>query len=167
MGPLVPLGFERLKVCELFAELLHCSNMSNLNMLPDEQALDELPDNTNHIEQIPASKEEGIVKTTNVATEETAETSSSPMETEPTSPSLADTASNVVKPSDCVESLPNGVHESGTVTAATADALSTAMPVVPVGDFLKIKFVEHRVMPTCLVNFLLFRWVHQMVGDKR
>jgi hypothetical protein len=26
-----PLGFERLKICELFAELLHCSNMSNLN----------------------------------------------------------------------------------------------------------------------------------------
>ena len=31
MGELEPLGFERLKICELFAELLHCSNMSNLN----------------------------------------------------------------------------------------------------------------------------------------
>lgn len=30
-GPQVPLGFERLKICELYAELLHCSNMSNLN----------------------------------------------------------------------------------------------------------------------------------------
>ncbi|GAA5816624.1 hypothetical protein MFLAVUS_010154 [Mucor flavus] len=31
LGNLEPLGFERLKICELFAELLHCSNMSNLN----------------------------------------------------------------------------------------------------------------------------------------
>jgi hypothetical protein len=31
LGELEPLGFERLKICELFAELLHCSNMSNLN----------------------------------------------------------------------------------------------------------------------------------------
>lgn len=41
LGELEPLGFERLKICELFAELLHCSNMSNLNnfaMTPDEEA---------------------------------------------------------------------------------------------------------------------------------
>ncbi|KAI8369972.1 SIT4 phosphatase-associated protein-domain-containing protein [Blakeslea trispora] len=31
IGEMEPLGFERLKICELFAELLHCSNMSNLN----------------------------------------------------------------------------------------------------------------------------------------
>ncbi|KAI8064312.1 SIT4 phosphatase-associated protein-domain-containing protein [Gilbertella persicaria] len=31
LGEMEPLGFERLKICELFAELLHCSNMSNLN----------------------------------------------------------------------------------------------------------------------------------------
>lgn len=41
LGELEPLGFERLKICELFAELLHCSNMSNLNnfsMTPEEEA---------------------------------------------------------------------------------------------------------------------------------
>ncbi|KAJ2539123.1 sporulation-induced protein, partial [Coemansia sp. RSA 1933] len=27
-----PLGFERLRICELFAELLHCSNMPRLNL---------------------------------------------------------------------------------------------------------------------------------------
>ncbi|RUS16783.1 SIT4 phosphatase-associated protein-domain-containing protein [Endogone sp. FLAS-F59071] len=171
MGPLVPLGFERLKVCELFAELLHCSNMSNLNIVPEEQALDEIPDNANHIEQIPATKED-IVKTTNVATEETAETStggpSSPMETKPISPSLANTTSDVVSPSDAVESLPNGVHESSTVTVATVDAQPATALVVPVGDFLKIKFVEHRVMPTCLDLFFNFPWnnfLHYVVYD--
>lgn len=44
LGELEPLGFERLKICELFAELLHCSNMSNLNdflMTIEEEKLDE------------------------------------------------------------------------------------------------------------------------------
>lgn len=36
MGKQVPLGFERLRVCELFAELLHLSNMPLLSMVPAE-----------------------------------------------------------------------------------------------------------------------------------
>ncbi|KAI8866876.1 hypothetical protein GQ42DRAFT_165197 [Ramicandelaber brevisporus] len=35
---LAPLGFERLRVCELFAELIHCSNMMILNMPRDVPA---------------------------------------------------------------------------------------------------------------------------------
>ncbi|KAJ1729880.1 sporulation-induced protein, partial [Coemansia sp. Benny D160-2] len=31
-----PLGFERLRICELFAELLHCSNMPRLNIPPPQ-----------------------------------------------------------------------------------------------------------------------------------
>ncbi|KAF8884827.1 SIT4 phosphatase-associated protein-domain-containing protein [Infundibulicybe gibba] len=31
VGPIIPLTFERYRICELFAELLHCSNMSLLN----------------------------------------------------------------------------------------------------------------------------------------
>ncbi|KAJ2711409.1 sporulation-induced protein, partial [Coemansia spiralis] len=33
-----PLGFERLRICELFAELLHCSNMPRLNAMPGQSA---------------------------------------------------------------------------------------------------------------------------------
>ncbi|KAI7825078.1 SIT4 phosphatase-associated protein-domain-containing protein, partial [Kickxella alabastrina] len=36
MGLREPLGFERLRICELFAELLHCSNMPRLNMPVDK-----------------------------------------------------------------------------------------------------------------------------------
>ncbi|KAL1920839.1 uncharacterized protein VTP21DRAFT_11474 [Calcarisporiella thermophila] len=41
VGEMIPLGFERLKICELFAELLHCSNMTVVNSKPalvDDQA---------------------------------------------------------------------------------------------------------------------------------
>ncbi|KAF5092557.1 hypothetical protein D0Z00_004524 [Geotrichum galactomycetum] len=36
-GQIEPLGFERFKICELVAELLHCSNMALLNDLNGEQ----------------------------------------------------------------------------------------------------------------------------------
>ncbi|KAI9274220.1 SIT4 phosphatase-associated protein-domain-containing protein [Sporodiniella umbellata] len=42
LGDIEPLGFERLKICELFAELLHCSNMSNLNHFNEEEPVREL-----------------------------------------------------------------------------------------------------------------------------
>ena len=35
IGPLTPLTFERFRICELYAELLHCSNMSLLNRPPE------------------------------------------------------------------------------------------------------------------------------------
>lgn len=31
IGPIIPLGFERFKICELIAELIHCSNMALIN----------------------------------------------------------------------------------------------------------------------------------------
>ncbi|EJD02211.1 SAPS-domain-containing protein, partial [Fomitiporia mediterranea MF3/22] len=39
IGPLAPLTFERFRICELYAELLHCSNMSLLNRPPEFDAL--------------------------------------------------------------------------------------------------------------------------------
>ena len=35
VGSIIPLTFERYRICELFAELLHCSNMSLLNRSPE------------------------------------------------------------------------------------------------------------------------------------
>ncbi|KAI8393932.1 SIT4 phosphatase-associated protein-domain-containing protein [Radiomyces spectabilis] len=37
IGERMPLGFERLKTCELFAEILHCSNMANVNNAPSDE----------------------------------------------------------------------------------------------------------------------------------
>lgn len=39
VGLLRPLTFERYRICELYAELLHCSNMSLLNRSPEHDAL--------------------------------------------------------------------------------------------------------------------------------
>jgi SIT4 phosphatase-associated protein len=40
-GPIEPLGFERFRICELYAELLHCSNMILLNDPRGEQVVKE------------------------------------------------------------------------------------------------------------------------------
>ncbi|KAI0080509.1 SAPS-domain-containing protein [Panus rudis PR-1116 ss-1] len=39
VGALTPLTFERYRICELYAELLHCSNMSLLNRPPEYEHL--------------------------------------------------------------------------------------------------------------------------------
>ncbi|KIY70423.1 SAPS-domain-containing protein [Cylindrobasidium torrendii FP15055 ss-10] len=39
VGTLVPLTFERFRICELVAELIHCSNMSLLNRLDEENQI--------------------------------------------------------------------------------------------------------------------------------
>ncbi|KAL4256787.1 SAPS family protein [Pleurotus pulmonarius] len=46
-GKLTPLTFERYRICELFAELLHCSNMSLLNRSPQ---FDYLYDNEGRLQ---------------------------------------------------------------------------------------------------------------------
>ncbi|ORX52405.1 SAPS-domain-containing protein [Hesseltinella vesiculosa] len=57
IGEQMPLGFERLKICELFAELLHCSNMSNLNASDDESRTPEdKMDENDEATQTPAAK---------------------------------------------------------------------------------------------------------------
>ncbi|KAI9027204.1 SIT4 phosphatase-associated protein-domain-containing protein [Phycomyces nitens] len=92
------LGFERLRICELFAELLHCSNMSNLNSTtPDEPWTPESPN-----------------------------------------------------PKD---SKPDETKKD---------------KVLPMGDYLKQKFVQHKVMPTCVNLFFAFPWnnvLHYVVYD--
>ena len=42
VGQIAPLTLERYRICELFAELLHCSNMSVLNRPPEyDEVYDE------------------------------------------------------------------------------------------------------------------------------
>jgi serine/threonine-protein phosphatase 6 regulatory subunit 3 len=47
VGSITPLTFERYRICELFAELLHCSNMSLLNRSP---SMDHLYDSDGRLQ---------------------------------------------------------------------------------------------------------------------
>lgn len=104
LGEQMPLGFERLKICELFAELLHCSNMSNLN---DEEGEAEEEEDEKDEKEEESAKE-----------------------------------SDAVKPEDKQESD----------TAKDADGTT-------IGDYLKMQFVENRVMPTCVVSADIYIYI--------
>lgn len=108
LGEQMPLGFERLKICELFAELLHCSNMSNLNGEENEAEEDE------------DDKDEESIK-----------------------------ESDDVKSEDKQE--PDTTKDAST----TADGTT-------IGDYLKMQFVENRVMPTCVVSVIICHLQHSL-----
>jgi serine/threonine-protein phosphatase 6 regulatory subunit 3 len=95
----MPLGFERLKICELFAELLHCSNMAHLNK--------------------PLSKH-------HQARANYVNTIASPNAEEP-------------------EETPTDDAEPTAKEGAEDEQLYIA-------DYMKLQFIKHRVLPTCLVS---------------
>ena len=62
---------------------------------------------------------------------------------------------------------------SSTLTSSSAATLGSSHPLenevmVPVGDFLKMQFVDHRIIPTCFDLFFQFPWnnfLHTVVYD--
>ncbi|KAL0093205.1 SIT4 phosphatase-associated protein-domain-containing protein [Phycomyces blakesleeanus] len=110
MGEQASLGFERLRICELFAELLHCSNMSNLNTTALNESL--TPESPN------------------------------PDQTQKSDENTKD-------------DKPKPAHDND-------DDLFS------IGDYLKQKYVEHKVMPICVDLFFSFPWnnvLHYVVYD--
>ncbi|KAI7858854.1 SIT4 phosphatase-associated protein-domain-containing protein [Circinella umbellata] len=156
LGEQVPLGFERLKICELFAELLHCSNMSNLNSNvfdddEDEEDVNEEKDDassTNEQQRIEdVSKEDNKEKDIN---DDNKETSVQPTTTSTTS-----------KKDD-------HDNEEKEERSAAGSAEEEKKEDLSIGDYLKIQFVEHHVMPTCINLFFAFPWnnfLHYVIYD--
>ncbi|CAJ0638767.1 12410_t:CDS:10 [Entrophospora sp. SA101] len=162
IGKMVPLGFERFRICELFAELLHCSNMSSLNVVRYDSSSNgfyELKhtedyndygqpsevDASEHFQttdiEPQTSKDIQLDQSSNSATA----TSPIPMETEP------------IKPPPGLELVSQPNRSS-----------SPSPPELPVGDLLKLKFIEHKIIPTCLDLFFNFKWnnfLHTVVYD--
>lgn len=62
---------------------------------------------------------------------------------------------------------------SSTLTSSSAATLGSSHPLenevmIPVGDFLKMQFVDHRIIPTCFDLFFQFPWnnfLHTVVYD--
>ncbi|CAO3565586.1 unnamed protein product [Mortierella alpina] len=208
IGRQTPLGFERLKICEMFAELLHCSNMAVLNSRPiiaispdgtvriptvsldcafsqhhhqlsratsastvlnangasskvestgnPTKGLESAQDNKNDTKKAGSSdeKENGSV----VAKGAGKDTATLPVDDQATpkaSPSIGPIVSSTVL-------------TSATIVALASDNVMEGDVLIPVGDFLKLQFVEHRIIPTCFDLFFQFPWnnfLHTVVYD--
>ncbi|KAF9115698.1 hypothetical protein BGX27_006804 [Mortierella sp. AM989] len=173
IGKQTPLGFERLKICEMFAELLHCSNMAILNSRPiisvspdgtvkiptvsfgvrDQYFRDaDIGEKTDNGERVNTESQIGIPTPTG-STGGDATVTNEDLTTPWGPPPLQ--ASTLVLTSPIIASLALKSHGQGDV-------------MIPVGDFLKLQFVDHRIIPTCFDLFFQFPWnnfLHTVVYD--
>ncbi|KAF9085962.1 hypothetical protein BGX23_009247 [Mortierella sp. AD031] len=209
IGKQTPLGFERLKICEMFAELLHCSNMAVLNSRP---IISVSPDGTvkvptvtaeqsflhqsQHVkEEVEAARAANGGESTKESEDESKDTKESD-ETSKETPAVEEKKDEQAKTESITEtkgdadsseedvavlvvddqatpraSPPPGA--SSTLTNSTATTLGSSHPLenevmIPVGDFLKMQFVDHRIIPTCFDLFFQFPWnnfLHTVVYD--
>ncbi|ODV88994.1 hypothetical protein CANCADRAFT_18024, partial [Tortispora caseinolytica NRRL Y-17796] len=172
IGEIEPLGFERFKICELVAELLHCSNMMMLNNA-DADVIARERDAMREA-MIRAGREMHAVEKEEANTHDpddisdSNENSGSLQNTEKRDGSFAP---EISKPDENSkeDSTPQSAAHTSADTAesrANSDAGLSTNPVV--GDLLKMALVENRVME-CIVNmFFEFPWnnfLHNVVFD--
>ncbi|ORZ17185.1 SIT4 phosphatase-associated protein-domain-containing protein [Absidia repens] len=185
IGEQIPLGFERLKICELFAELLHCSNMSNLNAIDNDieetegSPLSELSDQEDKNDSTNGQDDN------NIDNKDTSEHLQA--ETKVEDPSTSTTTNNATAISSSEldtnksendgdqEKKPSEESTTAPIALATDDKLQDTtntteaseardilqqdqQRVLPMGDYLKLQLVQHKVLPTCTNLFFAFPW---------
>ncbi|KAF9428928.1 hypothetical protein BGZ94_000492, partial [Podila epigama] len=198
IGKQTPLGFERLKICEMFAELLHCSNMAVLNSRP---IISVSADGTvripcvstpfHHInDSLPnVGSEPHLVNGTHAVSAEDSAKSESGKSKEveqgagganSNNTSKENGNSDVAKKDDSATpraspslgpttTATNSVIASNTIATLTStNSIGSDDAMIPVGDFLKLQFVDHRIITTCFDLFFQFPWnnfLHTVVYD--
>ncbi|KAF9976852.1 hypothetical protein BGZ73_007651 [Actinomortierella ambigua] len=256
IGKQIPLGFERLKICEMFAELLHCSNMAILNSRPiinitpeGEVVVPTVQELQSQETQQPESVDTTTAEASNStptdtgAKDETRENTPSPKDDTATSESASTAAKEGEIPTDSKtekkivpsekdttsgQSTPTAVagtkdeedsanasrteqdksstgdktpkgdsykeddstaiiddqttprastpphtpttkrYKSSTIIDIVTDSPMAEPAKIPVGDFLKLQFVDHHIIPTCFDLFFQFPWnnfLHTVVYD--
>ncbi|KAI8343547.1 SIT4 phosphatase-associated protein-domain-containing protein [Chlamydoabsidia padenii] len=191
IGEQIPLGFERLKICELFAELLHCSNMSNLNitevkesLLPldqdcekDQGTHDSNPNfsiNNDVDDEMDEKVLENLQAESNEKSSEHTQTATTTTDTittkETSTPLDGDSDNSAQESEETTLSAPNKSLENIPTEAANAiETLEQAQRQdLPMGDYLKLQLVQHKVLPTCTNLFFCFPWnnfLHYVIYD--
>ncbi|KAF9333129.1 hypothetical protein BG006_004002 [Podila minutissima] len=176
IGKQTPLGFERLKICEMFAELLHCSNMAVLNSRP---IISVSADGTVRIPCVsPITFHDDALDNLDplepkVNGDHSPKSSTSKAKDENKEGATKDDATDDATPRASPPLRPTSTLASSTIASSTIATLTTSNSIsdnvlIPVGDFLKLQFVDHRIIPTCFDLFFQFPWnnfLHTVVYD--
>ncbi|KAJ2749927.1 sporulation-induced protein, partial [Coemansia pectinata] len=139
-----PLGFERLRICELFAELLHCSNMPRLNQ--------PISVSSPLMEASPVSHRDSPTVAAAAASEGCVTPRGGGSDIAEAEYAFADGTASVYSDVALVVSEPSDHDSSNT----------------PVGQLLKWNLIEHGVLPTCVDLFFRFslnNFLHSVVYD--
>ncbi|KAF9174623.1 hypothetical protein BGX21_002394 [Mortierella sp. AD011] len=166
IGKQTPLGFERLKICEMFAELLHCSNMAVLNSRP---IISVSPDGSVKIPTISFDIRDQYFSDADIEKVGSGSNTSGTLSTKPTADGAVTTNDGLTAP------WTSPLLRVSTLTMASPIIASLSLTshgqgdvMIPVGDFLKLQFVDHRIIPTCFDLFFQFPWnnfLHTVVYD--
>lgn len=195
VGKQVPLGFERLRVCELFAELLHLSNMPLLSMVPAEfEDEEDTGSGATLTENITASAGAGVTGALeggdspllpdhNTGREEhqvylvekeilkeglenSTTTTTTTLILQVDSPSPKHPDLSAQEIGGGDKNLP--LPESKTPEPLSRVPLALSMRGYSAGDALKLTFIETGVLTTCLDLFFQYPWnnfLHTVVYD--
>ncbi|KAG0215595.1 hypothetical protein BGX31_000819, partial [Mortierella sp. GBA43] len=188
IGKQTPLGFERLKICEMFAELLHCSNMAVLN---SRRIITVSPDGTVKVPMVSINNTENCnmsLRSASISNGKAGDTDDE-LADEKKDGEKSNRNSKAISLQNGIAAL-TGSKDNGATTADQA-TLSSPQPtastvhspiiasiyskadasgdvLIPVGDFLKLQFVDHRIISTCFDLFFQFPWnnfLHTVVYD--
>lgn len=183
-GEIEPLGFERFKICELIAELLHCSNMALLNdnkgfdvvRIRDQlrekmKAADGVSFKYNEIIELAAAdmepsleEERGINKKFESQVKRTSKGSAVDSGNNDTFDDTIDSFNSKIQghQDDDDEEDEEEVHANANLT----EEQIRAHPVI--GDFLKISLYDTQIITNILLMFFKFPWnnfLHNVVFD--
>lgn len=161
-GTIEPLGFERFKICELVAELLHCSNMGLLGEPTGEAIVHERDVKRDEIiaaldEQIPG-----------VGTVDALGNDINNLKISTRSEESLDDDDDDDDQIDTEGSSPNrtDIHSESSSDSEATEKTLRENPVV--GDLLKISLQDNNVISTILNMFFRFPWnnfLHNVVFD--
>lgn len=161
-GQIEPLGFERFKICELVAELLHCSNMALLNDAGGEAIV--AARDAERIRVLSLENQEESGDTSFEAKTELTEAATDPIPEEDEKDEVKSLEEDLSSLSLERPEEENAEAEEG--TAVPSEASLRVNPVV--GDLLKITLADTQVITHILNMFFQFPWnnfLHNVVFD--
>ncbi|KAJ1914633.1 sporulation-induced protein [Mycoemilia scoparia] len=180
-GKQVPIGFERLRICELLAEILHCSNMRRLNQTKEEVELEtarlkKLHEQNNgsgsgaggDISEAEDKKDESKDNNVNNDSSKSGQeakysnaTTSGSENNKPTDDEFGTQAAAAVTTS-------NKDTEMSTHQSTVKDNEKLSVSSLPVGQQLKYRLVETEALISCLQLFFDHPWnnfIHSVIYD--
>ncbi|CAI2165053.1 12776_t:CDS:10 [Funneliformis geosporum] len=179
IGKIVPLGFERFRTCELLAELLHCSNMSLLNSVRHDTPtngffeLKRVEDYNDYGQVLGSNISNSNYQTQKIDEFQTAMDIQGNEDTKQKDSQQEEIAveqsTNPVSSPILMDIFEETQESSGSeYVTPTDNSNGPVSSELPVGDILKFKFVEHKIIPTCLDLFFNYKWnnfLHTVVYD--
>jgi SIT4-associating protein SAP185/190 len=155
-GTIEPLGFERFKICELVAELIHCSNMALLN----DQKGEALVKERDEIREFLIEKHKEILK--RVETDSTASLDGADISNEIENLRLSKQRDeNKTKESELLDE-----NDENNIDELDDEQSLRRNPVV--GDQLKIALYDNKIIVIIIDMFFKFPWnnfLHNVVFD--